>query len=252
VTLDVAGNVYVADSGNATIRKITPAGMVRTLAGLAERPGSAEGSESGARFNTPWSVAVDDTGRLFVADSENNAVFVGVPQLQLLSAASRKTHGAAGAFDVDLPLGGAPGVECRRNGAGGNHTLVFTFNNNVTSGSASVTNGTGTVAGAPIFSDKTMTVELSGVTDAQHIAVTVSGVTDTFSQVLPDKVVAMDLLLGDVSGNSLVNASDVVQVKSRIGQPVNTTNFRSDVNANGSINSGDIAIVKSHAGAGLP
>ena len=197
-------------------------------------------------------LSVDIDGRLFVADRENNAIFLGVPQLRMLSAASRKNQGAAGTFDVDLPLSDPPGLECRSGGGGGNHTVVFTFNNNVTSGSASVTGGTGTVGGTPTFSGKTMTVELSNVADAQQISVTVSGVTDTFAQVLPDKTVAMKVLIGDVNGNGTVNATDVVEVKSRIGQPVDTTNFRSDVNANGSINAGDIVITKTNLGTGLP
>ena len=197
-------------------------------------------------------LSVDIDGRLFVADRENNAIFLGVPQLRMLSAASRKNQGAAGTFDVDLPLSDPPGLECRSGGGGGNHTVVFTFNNNVTSGSASVTGGTGTVGGTPTFSGKTMTVELSNVADAQQISVTVSGVTDTFAQVLPDKTVAMKILLGDVNSSGMVNATDVAQVKSRIGQPVDTTNFRSDVNANGSINAGDIVITKTNLGTGLP
>ena len=197
-------------------------------------------------------LSVDIDGRLFVADRENNAIFLGVPQLRMLSAASRKNQGAAGTFDVDLPLSDPPGLECRSGGGGGNHTVVFTFNNNVTSGSASVTGGTGTVGGTPTFSGKTMTVELSNVADAQQISVTVSGVTDTFAQVLPDKTVAMKILLGDVNSSGMVNATDVAQVKSRIGQPVDTTNFRLDVNANGSINAGDIVITKTNLGTGLP
>ena len=197
-------------------------------------------------------LSVDIDGRLFVADRENNAIFLGVPQLRMLSAASRKNQGAAGTFDVDLPLSDPPGLECRSGGGGGNHTVVFTFNNNVTSGSASVTGGTGTVGGTPTFSGKTMTVELSNVADAQQISVTVSGVTDTFAQVLPDKTVAMKILLGDVNSSGMVNATDVAQVKSRIGQPVDTTNFRSDVNANGSINATDVSNIKSNIGTGLP
>jgi hypothetical protein len=98
------------------------------------------------------------------------------PALQLTSAVSRKTHGVAGTFDVNLPVTGQPGVECRA--GGGNHTLVFTFNNNIASGSASVTTGVGSVAGSPIFSGKTMTVNLTGVADVQKITLTLSNVID--------------------------------------------------------------------------
>src|SRR5256886_8332992 len=65
--------------------------------------------------------------------------------VQLTDAVSRKTHGAAGTFDVELPLTGSAGIECRSGDAGGNHTFVFTFTNNVVSGNATGTTGTGFV-----------------------------------------------------------------------------------------------------------
>ena len=71
------------------------------------------------------------------------------PALSLLTAASRKIHGSAGTFDIDLPLAGEPGVESRN--TGGDHTLVFTFNNTVVSGSATVTSGIGSVAAQSCF-----------------------------------------------------------------------------------------------------
>ncbi|HVU17756.1 MAG TPA: immunoglobulin domain-containing protein [Candidatus Didemnitutus sp.] len=69
--VDAAGNVYVADSGNHTIRKITPDGATTTLAGLAGVPGSADGTGPAARFYNPQAVAVDGTGNIWVADSGN-------------------------------------------------------------------------------------------------------------------------------------------------------------------------------------
>lgn len=67
---DAAGNVYVADSGNHTIRKITPAGVVTTLAGTAGQSGSADGSGSAARFAGPQSVTVDAAGNVYVGDAQ--------------------------------------------------------------------------------------------------------------------------------------------------------------------------------------
>ncbi len=74
VAVDANGNVYVADFNNDTIRKITSAGVVTTLAGLAGTPGSADGTNGSARFNQPYGVALDGSGNVYVADSMNNAI----------------------------------------------------------------------------------------------------------------------------------------------------------------------------------
>ena len=150
---------------------------------------------------------------------------------QLSSAVSRKTHGGT-PFDIDLPLTGAPGVECRSGGAGGNHTIVFTFSNPVVSGSATVTTGTGT-AGAATFSGNTMTVPLTGVADQQKITVTLNGVTDNSSHVLASTPVSMNVLLGDTTGNKIVNSTDVSQTKVQSGVAVSSANFRNDTNVSG-------------------
>ena len=74
IALDASGNIYVADTANNTIRKITPDGTVTTLAGLAGQPGYADGIGSVARFRNPWSVAVDSAGSVYVADMSNNTI----------------------------------------------------------------------------------------------------------------------------------------------------------------------------------
>ncbi len=71
---DPAGNLYVVDTGNDTIRKITPAGVVTTLAGKASIPGSADGTNAGARFNSPSGICVDFATNLYVADSANHTI----------------------------------------------------------------------------------------------------------------------------------------------------------------------------------
>jgi hypothetical protein len=170
--------------------------------------------------------------------------------LQLTSVVSRKTHGAAGDFDVDLPLGGNTGVECRT--TSGNHTFIFTFTNQVVSGNAAVTSGTGTISSSPTFSGNTMTVNLTGVTDVQQIIVTASNVMDSFGQTLPDTPVSAVILAGDTNGNRTVNAADVAQAKAQQGAPVDQTNFRNDVNANGTINAADVSLVKTSIGHSVP
>jgi sugar lactone lactonase YvrE len=71
---DSSGNLYAADSGNSTIRKITPAGAVSTFAGTAGASGSADGTGTVARFSNPAGVATDAAGDLYVADTNNNTI----------------------------------------------------------------------------------------------------------------------------------------------------------------------------------
>jgi sugar lactone lactonase YvrE len=71
--VDSAGNVFVSD-GNQTIRKVTPEGVVTTLAGLAGHPGNANGTNSDARFNLPGNPALDEAGNIYVVDSGNNTI----------------------------------------------------------------------------------------------------------------------------------------------------------------------------------
>jgi sugar lactone lactonase YvrE len=74
IAVDGAGNLYVADSNNYTIRKIAPTGVVSTLAGLAGVRGNVDGTGSAARFSSPNSVAVDAAGNVYVSDTVNNAI----------------------------------------------------------------------------------------------------------------------------------------------------------------------------------
>lgn len=76
LALDLAGNVYVADQGNSLIRKVTPAGVATTIAGMAGARGTLDGQSTSARFNGPGAVAVDSVGMVYVADTLNHTVRV--------------------------------------------------------------------------------------------------------------------------------------------------------------------------------
>jgi mucin-19 len=73
IQIDKSGNIYVCDAGNLAIRKITPAGMVSTLAGNGTY-GFTNGTGAAATFNNPLGIGLDDSGNIFVADDGNNAI----------------------------------------------------------------------------------------------------------------------------------------------------------------------------------
>ena len=74
LTTDNAGNVYIADTGNATIRRIMPDGTVSTLAGSSASRGNQDGVGNGASFNVPSGIAIDDAGNLYVTDAFNATI----------------------------------------------------------------------------------------------------------------------------------------------------------------------------------
>ena len=74
VAVDASGNAYIADTGNHTIRRVTPTGVVTTLAGSAGMSGSADGTGADARFNRPAGILVDGAGTLYVADAGNHTI----------------------------------------------------------------------------------------------------------------------------------------------------------------------------------
>jgi len=78
IAVDNAGNIYVADTGNVTIRKVTPTGGVSTLAGFAGLSGAIDGTGNAVRFTTPYGVAVDGAGNVYVADTGNHTIRKGV------------------------------------------------------------------------------------------------------------------------------------------------------------------------------
>lgn len=110
LTVDGVGNVYVADSGNAVIRKIAVDGTVTTLAGTAGSTGTADGTGSAARFNQPSGIIVDSAGNLFVSDTYNQTIrkvtAAGVvTTLAGLAGVSGTTDGTGTAASFNQPRG---------------------------------------------------------------------------------------------------------------------------------------------------
>jgi hypothetical protein len=127
--VDEGGNVYVADSGNHTIRKITPAGVVTTLAGSAGKAGTNDGTGAAARFNNPTRVAVDGVGNVYVSDSINHAIRIVTPAgavttLAGLAGTSGTNDGTGRTARFNLPIGVA--VD-----GGGNVFVADTYNHTI-------------------------------------------------------------------------------------------------------------------------
>ncbi len=97
LAFDAAGNLYVADRSNHAIRRITPAGIVTTFAGLAGTSGAVDGPAASARFNTPSRLVFDREGHLLVADSANHAIRRIAPDGTVATVAG--ALGTAGAAD---------------------------------------------------------------------------------------------------------------------------------------------------------
>jgi hypothetical protein len=230
--------------------------------------GSATVTHDGAHptFTHTYTSPGDYPARLTVTDtagqtSVNPAQVVitvnsaGAPQLAAVNPiVSRMTHGSAGTFDINLPVTGTRGVECRSGGANGNYTLVFTFANNLVSveSAGSTNGGPATVTSSAIGPNPNQyTVNFTGVPNAQYLQVTLVNAKDT-TGAIGNVSATMGVLVGDTTANGAVNSSDIAQTQSQSGQAVTSSNFREDVTVNGAINSSDIALVQSKSGTGLP
>jgi PKD repeat protein len=217
--------------------------------------GSAAVTQSTPTISHTYNAAGNYGATLSVTDSHGavstNTAVVVISVNKVNSVVSRKIHGTAGAFDVNLPLTptGLPGIECRTGGSNGTHNIVFTFAEPVAFVSASVTRGTGTVSGHSGSGTPVITVNLSGVTNAQTIQVTLKV---SFGSGTSSVSVPVGVLAGDVVADGVVNSKDVNFVKSKNGQTTTTKNFRADVTIDGVINGKDASFVGNLNGTRLP
>jgi hypothetical protein len=173
--------------------------------------------------------------------------------LQVVKVVSRMTHGSAGSFDVDLTTGN--GIECRSGGASGNYTIVFSFANPLAKvAGATVSSGTGSVSGSDLDSNDAHNyiVNLSGITNAQTVVVTLSNLTDCSGNFSASVSTSIGFLLGDVNGSRRVDAADVSAVRQQTLQPITSANFRADINASGRIDAADVSIARQQTLTSLP
>ncbi len=94
IAVDADGNVYVSDSENEVIRKISISGKVTNLAGSIGEPGSTDGVKSSASFYLPWGIAVDSSGYVYVSDSYNNLIRKISPDGLVTTLAGKRSKGS--------------------------------------------------------------------------------------------------------------------------------------------------------------
>ena len=152
-----------------------------------------------------------------------------------------------------------PGIECRSGGATNDYTLVFTFANALASVSGASVTGRATpfptVANSAIDSTDPhqYIVNLTGVSNAQYVTVTLNNVTDSAGKVSTAVSASMGVLVGDVNATGGVDGNDVSAVQGQTRQSVNGTTFRYDVNVSGGLIDGnDVSLTQSKTRTSLP
>jgi hypothetical protein len=134
IAADAFGNVYVADTGNSTVRKLLPFGSVSagspnyevmTIGGIALNPGSGDGTSALSRFNSPLGLAVDSNETVYVADTGNHIIRIGSSFLRSVQvlASPGDTNVQSAQFQVDGGAWASIGSTVRL--SVGEHTISF-------------------------------------------------------------------------------------------------------------------------------
>ena len=148
--VDAAGNIYVTDSGNDLIRKITPAGVVTTIAGQAGNDISLDGTNGNALFASPNGITIDSQTNLYVTDSDNTIrrmTLAGTNWIVTTIAGQTNSYGSADGLGTNALLWGPEGISADTNG---NLYIADSFNKTIRKLTSVGTNWmSSTVAGLP-------------------------------------------------------------------------------------------------------
>lgn len=238
-----SGRLFYADLSNGTIQEL--------LLGIPDTPLGMYLKGFGQDANGELYVAADSN----IGPSGTGGKIFKIVTVPPATANSVMTHGST-PFGVDL-LAASPAIEPR--GIAGNTTnsyqVVLTFANAITFNSATVTPGNGGTAalnGTPSLSGDhlTVTANLTNVSNAQTLTLTLLGVNDGSNTY--DTSVQMAVLVADVNGSGRVDAADVSQVRQQTLQPITSSNFREDINVSGRIDAADVSIARQQTLTSLP
>jgi PQQ-like domain len=239
-TSPVVANNMVFLIGGSTVRALDP--LLGTQLWSAARGGG-----------THWQSVIVANGRVFATDQAGHLDAFGLsagPAAPVVTGVvSRKTHGAAGVFDLPLSLVATdPTTEPR---FGPTQTMVFQFDKPVVSGTATVSEGTA-VVGTTTFAGSEMTVNLTGVNNVQYVTVTISSVVAADGGPGGIGTGRIGYLAGDVNQNRVVTLADLGLVNAQLAQTVKAANFLMDVNASGTLSLTDLGLTNTKLTNALP
>lgn len=199
LALDGSGNVYVADSGNNTIRKIAPGGVVTTLAGTAGVVGSGDGTGAAASFNLPMGIAVNAAGTVYVSDYNNGTVRAITPAGVVTTLAG--TAGMVGGANGTGAAASFDGVQGMALDTAGNIYVADTYNDTIR-----------LITPAGVVSTFAGTPEIAGAANGTTSAATFNLPTDVAFDALGNLYVADN-------GNDLVRQITSGTVSTIVGTP---------------------------------
>ncbi len=197
--------------------------------------------------------AIDDTlyaGGLFAtADVEVSPYLARgltyCPEPCITAAASRKSHGTAGSFAMNVT--GVSSIESR---VGGPTTVAVTFDRSIQRLGATLDDvqvSQGSVTSLAI-NGSTLEIGLSGAAAPQAISLTFPGIASADTGMAATEALCFRVLPGDASGDGVVDTSDYIAVRGRIGDPVTNANCRYDITTDGSINTSDYIAIRGRIG----
>ena len=173
----------------------------------------------------------------------------------LLNAVARKVHGGAGTFDLPLTLTTPPTINLNPTTeprAGPTHQLIFTFDKPLTSATTAVSEGTATIGAGSGTVGSTVVINLTGVTNAQYVTVSLSNVASSDGGTGGAGTARVGFLEGDINQNRVVTVSDVALVNGALAQLVSAANYLRDVNASGTLTLADKALANAKLTTALP
>ncbi|MCX6354697.1 MAG: dockerin type I domain-containing protein [Candidatus Aureabacteria bacterium] len=198
---------------------------------------------------TPTNTPSPDTP---VPTPTTTPTFTPCDVFRIESAVSRRVHGDAGDFDIDLlnPLAGNDvAVECR---TGGPEKLVVAFSLDLRGqGTHEISDVSVTSSREPVptvtnvsVSGKVLTIDMTGAVDQSRLTISFPGIRDMWAGNAVSETLCLAVMSCDITGDGVVNIFDLVAVKSNLDRPVSGSNVRSDVTADGFVNIYDILAVK--------